>query len=93
MPDFDFEIRYRKGALNFVAYALSHIVEINALSFVEFNNDLFDLIRGKQNYLESSGREVKQVLTSIMEAHLPRRTFTMLRKGYCTAIVRFAYHT
>ena len=44
MQDFDFDIRYQKGALNSVADVLIRIPKINSLSFVEFNKDLFDLI-------------------------------------------------
>ena len=80
---FSFRIRYRKGALNSVADTLSRISVINALSFIEFNKDLFDLIPHKQKYLDDNTfskfwKRLKHVLTLIMEPHLPRRTFTML---------------
>ena len=50
MEDFDFS--YRKGSMNTVADALSHIKEVNMLSFTEIKYDLLDHLRGK--YLDDS---------------------------------------
>ena len=52
MLDFDFSIRYRKGSMNTVVDALSHIKEINMLSFTEIKSNILDRLRGK--YLDDS---------------------------------------
>ena len=52
MQYFDFSIRYRKGSMNTVVDALSHIKEVNMVSFTEIKSDLLDRLRGK--YLDDS---------------------------------------
>ena len=47
IQDFDFTIRYCKGSMNSVADALSHIKEVNVLSFTEIKSDLLNHIRGR----------------------------------------------
>ncbi|MCO5599087.1 hypothetical protein L7F22_053187 [Adiantum nelumboides] len=46
IQEFDYEIRYRKGSTNKVAYALSRIPEVNALSMAKISIDYYLALRG-----------------------------------------------
>ena len=62
IPVFDFSIRYRKGSMNTITDALSHIREVNMLSFIEITSYLYDHLRGKyldDNYFAKYWTRVK----------------------------------
>ncbi|NHV87489.1 Ty3/Gypsy family RNase HI domain-containing protein, partial [Escherichia coli] len=47
LQDFDCTLRYHKGRYNMVADALSHMPEVESLSFTELRSDLLASIQGK----------------------------------------------
>ncbi len=81
LQEFDLQIRYQRGKFNVVVDALSHMPQINELSFTTFKNNFLESLKGLCEH-DVSFTEIWRAVRdrTFRRDHLPRRHVVRARR-------------